>query len=204
MKKLFLAIVLALRVQGCSKKNEITIACEEGFDCPEITEAVEKYYDEKGVGDSVTVTETDRNKLLSNEYTVEIGSRPMGDPLDYGMWKSRPIKYEIACIISRDEYRMTTDLESLKVGIPKDFEYVRFISLPENTEVSGYSDKGSLISDLNEGVIDAAICSDEVGAEIAAAISGARINNLSDSNIYEYVVMSEDIDLINSLDAVIK
>ncbi len=201
MKKLLCILTAAVALCGCSEgSDKISIAYEKGYECGDIINAIEKYY---GTND-ITVTEEDRDKISDSGCTVAIGSVPMGDPLSYGMWKSKAIKYETACIISRDEYKMSADLESVKIGVPADFEYIRFVSVPEDAKVENYSDRAALISDLKEGVIDAIICSDSAGGEIASAVEGARINTLLDSEIYEYTVMSEDIDLINSLDAVIK
>lgn len=200
MKRILCILAAAIALTGCSEKKEITMACEKGFECDEIKEAVKEYYG----SEDIVVTEVDSSELLTGGYTVSIGSVLMGDSLDYGLWKSKPIKHECAAVVSRDEYRASADLTDVKLGIPKDFEYVRFITVPEDCEVETYSDRNALISDLKEGVIGAIICSDSVGGEIAAAVDGARINTIIDSRIYEYVVISEDIDLINSLDTVIE
>ncbi len=199
MKKIICILALALIIGGCGESGEITLAREKGFECDEIIAAIEEHY-----GRSVTVKEVGRDEISRGDSDIMIGAVPMGDSLDYGMWKSKTIKYEMACVVSRDEYRMTTDLEDVDIGIPDDFEYLRYISLPEEASVTPYSDKTALVSDLKEGVIGAVICSDGVGEDIAAAVDGARVNTLYDSNIYEYAVMSEDVELINSLDAVIE
>ncbi len=200
MKKILCVLLASMLLCGCSGDDSITLACMQGLDCSELTSAIQDYYG----ADKVNVTVVDRDAIASGDYDVKIGAVAMGETLEYGMWKSKAIMHETACVVSRDEYRMSTDLDGVKLGIPDDFEYTRYISVPEGAEIERYKSRDTLISDLREGVIGAIVCSENIGGEVAAAVEGARVNILLDSEIYEYAVMSEDIDLINSLDAVIK
>ncbi len=200
MKKILCILFASLLFFGCSGDTDITVACQQGLDCGELTAAIQDYYG----ADRVNISVVDRDAVISGDYDVKIGAVAMGETLEYGVWKSKAIMHETACVVSRDEYRMSTDLDGVRLGIPEDFEYTRYVSLPEKAEVERYKNRDTLISDLKEGVIGAIVCSENIGGELAAAVEGARVNILLDSEIYEYAAMSEDIDLINSLDAVIK
>lgn len=200
MKKLIILLLLAFISTGCSEETGVTIAVEEGYECSEdVMNAVKNYYN----GD-VVISEVDRNGLLDGGYDVAIGAVEMGRAIDYGVWKSRVMAYDNACCVSYDDYRISDDFSGKKAGIAEGFNYSYYTSLNDECEYSNYSNNSELLSDLQSGIIDVAICSADVADEMKESDNDLRINDLLDGRIYEYVVISKDIDLINSLDQVIE
>lgn len=201
MKKLLLIIAFMLLIAGCQKQNEITLAIEKGTECPEnVTAAIEEYYK----GKNIKSLEIEKGQIGNVKYDIAYGGVEMGRALGYGVWKSKPVKYENACCVAYNSYMMSTDLKSKKIGVPKEFNYSYFVSLDEDSQYSTYNDVDSLISDLKEGLVDAVICTSSYADSLRARDKNLFINDLLDSNIYEYTVVSKDMELINSLDKVIE
>ncbi|MCD8091177.1 MAG: transporter substrate-binding domain-containing protein [Clostridiales bacterium] len=201
MKKMLLLLMGVMLVCGCGNKdNTVKLAIEEGYDCPKaVLEALYDYYE----GREITVTEVKQSDLTSDKYDAAAGGVNMTSSLGYGLWKSSVIKYENACAAGYDDYRFSDDFSGKRAGVPAEFNYSRYITIVEGCEYTTYKNTEDILSDLKAGAIDAAVCDTETAAELKEADSSLRVNDILESNIYEYVVLSRDIDLINSLDDII-
>lgn len=185
---------------GCSEdKKGVTVSVEEGCDCGDILDEIKAYY----AGEDITVVQKE-NIISDTDSTVCIGLQPLGESLDYGMWKSAPLGFEAACVISSADCRLSSELADMKTGIPRGFDYVKYVYLPENADVEIYDDTDVMLSDFKENVINAMIFTESEGVDIARELGDVRINTLLDGRRYEYVVISEDKKLIDSLNAVIE
>lgn len=201
MKKIWVVLALFIFITACSSDNSITIGVQKGYDCPEnIINAIESYYE----SDNVVIKEAARSEVGDDKYDVSVGAVEMGRALGYGVWKSNVIGYENACCISYDDYKMSSDLSGKKVGIEQNLNYSDYITLDDDCEYSNYSDTESMLSDLQNKAIDAVICFPNTGELLKSSDNNLRVNDFLDSSIYEYVVVSKDIGLINSLDQVIE
>ena len=197
MKK-FVCMCMAVCLLSVTEKP-ITVSVETGYECDKILDAVKEFYR----GKDITVTQTD-NILWDKDSTVSIGSVPVDEALGYGMWKTSPMGHVSLCIISRDDRKITADLENMKIGIPEELDHIKYISLPQNTEAELYEETEPMLSDLNEKVIDAVILTEDMGADVIDKLEGMKINTLLDGRLYEYVAISSDKELIDRLDTVIE
>ena len=201
MKKLAVLLLMSIAAVGCTEESgKVTIAIEEGYTPDkEVTDAVENFY-----GGNIETVSVRRSEISSGKYDVGIGGVAMGDSMGYGIWKSLVLDYDNACVVSYDDYKMSSDLSGKKIGVIQGYDYSRYLSVDDECEYTNYSNTESMLSDIKNSAIDAVVCSAETAGELRKADDKLRVNDLLDSNVYEYVVVSEDIDLINSLDKVIK
>lgn len=199
--KILVILIISAIAAGCSKESSITVAVEKGYECPQnIMDSIEDYYS----AGNVVIKEVARSELGNSKYEVSVGAVEMGSALGYGVWKSKVIGYDNACSVSYDDYKISEDFSGKKAGMPEDFNYSNYIYLDDDCEYSNYSNTENMLTDLKEGAIDAVICSPDTAELLKASDNNLRVNDLLDSSIYEYVVVSEDIELINSLDMVIE
>lgn len=201
MKKMLMAIALVFLFCGCSKSEDIKIAVENNYTCPNaVMSAIEEFYADK----SIEIVNVERLYLGNKEYHVSIGAIEMGRPIRYGIWKSKVMKYENVCGVGYDDYKMSSDFSGKKVGILGSFNYSDYVYLDNDCEYSIYTNADVALSDIREGVIDAVLCMEDTADSLIEKDNMLRINDILDSKIYEYVVLSEDTELINSLDKVVK
>ncbi len=202
MKKMLLLLTFVILLCGCGGSTEkVQLAVEKGYSCPEaVMTAIRDYYE----GREITVSEVKQSDLTSEEYDAAVGGVNMTSSLGYGVWKSSVIKYENACAVGYDDYRFSDDFTGKRAGVYEDFDYSRYISVVDDCEYTDYKNIEDMLSDLKAGAIDAAVCDIETAEELRAADKNLRINDMLESKIYEYVVLSRDIDLINSLDDIIR
>ena len=201
MKNIFAVLILSLLILGCSEDNSITIGVEKGYDCPEnVINSIESYYG----SENIVFKEAARSEVGDDKFDVSLGAVEMGRAIGYGVWKNNVMGYDNACCVSYDDYKMSTDFSGKKVGIEENFNYSNYISFDEDCDYSSYNSSESMLSDLKEGIIDAIVCSPNTAEMLKSSDNNLRVNDLLDSNIYEYVVVSKDIELINSLDKVIE
>jgi hypothetical protein len=203
MKKLLCILTLIpMLMTGCSgEDNRVTIACEDGYECPqEVKAAIDEYYSDK----QTEYVSVERSKIGNKDYTVSIGNVEMASTLGYGVWKSKVMAYENACFVAYDDYRMISDLSGKKAGIFGEVDYTQYVATNEDCEYQAYTSAQTALSDLKEGVIDAIICLPDAADAFLEKDGSLRVNDVLDSEIYEYVVVSSDIELINSLDKVIE
>lgn len=203
MKKLLCILALIpMLVTGCgSADNRVLIACEDGYECPQsVTDAVKEFYD----GKQVEIVSVDRSRIGGKDYDVSIGGVKMGGTMGYGVWKSRVMAYENACTVSYNDYRMVSDFTGKKAAVFGDMSYTDYMEINDDFEYKTYTSAETALSDLKEGVLDVIICLPEAADAFYEKDDSLRVNDLLDSEIYEYVVVSSDIELINSLDKVIE
>jgi hypothetical protein len=203
MKKLLCVLTLIpIFFTGCSSAdNKVLIACEEGYECPQaVSDAINEFY----AGQQTEIVNVDRSKIGDKAYNVSIGNIKMGASLGYGVWPSKVMAYENACTVAYEDYRMVSDFSGKKAGVFGDIKSNQYIDTNDDCEYMSYTSAETILSDLKAGVIDVIICLPDAADAFFDKDDSLRVNDLMDSEIYEYVVVSSDIELINSLDKVIE
>jgi hypothetical protein len=188
-------------ITGCSRDNNVIVAYEDGYECPQnVADAIGEYYG----GKETKIVTVERNAIGNNDYDVSVGCVKMGDSLGYGVWKSKVIDYENACTVAYNDYHMVSDFSGKKAGVFGNIKYSRYAQTNDDCEYKSYTSAETILSDLKEGVIDVIICLPDAVDDFLEKDDSLRVNDLLDGEIYEYVVVSRDIELINSLDKVIE
>ncbi|MCC8015745.1 MAG: hypothetical protein LIO87_11240 [Eubacterium sp.] len=202
MNRLLPVVLTALCLLcGCGGDDGvINIAFEAGETCPEeIKTVISDYYK----GKDIVFSEAERKDLSVNNYDVVVKYINMTTNTGYGVWKSKAIGYENVCAAGYDDYRISSDFSGKKAAVYGDFNLSDYTAVVDDCEYTEYADMDIMISDIKEGAVDVVLCLTDAAETLKAAEPQLRINDILDSDIYEYVVISEDSGLIAEADKVI-
>ncbi|MCD7854506.1 MAG: hypothetical protein LUG66_02690 [Clostridiales bacterium] len=202
MKRLTAVVLTALcLICGCGgNDNVIRVGFEAGEIChEEVKTAISDYYS----GKEVVFSEAERGELSADEYNAVVKYVNMTASLGFEVNKSKVIKYESLCSAAYEDYRISYDFSGKKAALYGDFSLNELAPVVEDCVYTEYTDSELMLSDLREGAVDVILCLSDSADELKAADPKLRINDMLESGIYEYVVVSEDSGLIAETDKVI-
>ncbi|MCD8089618.1 MAG: transporter substrate-binding domain-containing protein [Clostridiales bacterium] len=201
--KRFLAAAAALCLLcGCGGDDDfVIIGLEQGYECPtEIKLAAGDYYD----GKEVIFTEGKSSELSPDDYGAVIKYVNMTSSVGYGVLKSNVIALKNLCAAGYGDYRDSGDFSGKKAALYGGFSLGDYAPAADDCEYTVYTDFENLLSDIKEGAVDVVICTSDTAPEFKKADPKLRINDIIESDIYEYVVLSDDSGLITEVNKVIK
>ena len=193
MKKILIALFLLISLSACGEAESYEVAVRQGCDFTDTLDRIREFCPD------IEVVEMAESPSDYSSYYASIDLIRMGDTLGYGMLKSSPIEYINLCAVSYDSYPMSTDLSGVKAAVVGDINCSDYITVPGDCSLTPYESPELAIEDLNEGYVDVILCLSTQADNFYELNSGLRIEDVMDSTIYEYAVISNNGELIDYL-----